>query len=460
MRTRLIALTVAGALAAGLASGAGMAFAAGKVSGSVKSAVQKAVASLVGGDIDASQTQDREVLFNQLDKTLGKKDKKGTAIRSPEFWVETITSEYFSGKSRKSAAHKKVVTEDMQVVYADASSGTVPVVFHGALAYTSKKPHPLLMCVVASDQDAKAYLETNWLVHEAIKKNWIVAAVNESDKFPIAKQPWLAAHAFTHLRERFNVHPNQFYMEAEGATCETIQDIAANAMPDRIAGLVLRKPTKAITSGNSKLYTAVVLHEGDADATAKAYTDLNADGNKAIAVGDTAMADVAAWLMAHPGRTLPTEYAFTTTTNEDGITSPWTGTMLIVSPQKRGDDITMNVKYDRDAGVVDITATNLGEFTLYMNDDLMDLDNPVSIQVNGEIVATRKFERSIRDMFETADTFGEYGRVFMADYRGFAPAPTPEEEAGDAEGGSEKDSAGGDEAGGDGAGGDGEGGEE
>ena len=46
---------------------------------------------------------------------------------------------------------------------------------------------------------------------------------------------------------------------------------------------------------------------------------------------------MAAWLVAHPGRTLPTEYTFTTTTSEDGITSPWTGTMLIVSPQKRGD---------------------------------------------------------------------------------------------------------------------------
>ena len=53
-------------------------------------------------------------------------------------------------------------------------------------------------------------------------------------------------------------------------------------------------------------------------------------------------------------------------------------------------------------------------------------------------MATRKFERSIREMFETADRFGEYGRVFMADFRGFAPAPATPDEAGDAEGGDEK----------------------
>ncbi len=316
----------------------------------------------------------------------------------------------------------------MDVDYADGSPGKVPIVFHGGLAYSPKRAHPLLVCVVAGDQNAKTYLESNWLAHEVIKRGWIVAAVKESGKFPISGQPWLIAHAFTHLRERFNVHPNRFYMEAEGAVCETIQSVAGNAIPDRLAALVLRKPTKAVTSDNTNLYTTVVVHEGDDDATAEAYAELT-EGNKAFKDGETAMADVASWLDAHPGRATPTEYSFTTATSEDGIASQWTGTMLIVSPQKRGDDITMSVKYDRDAGVVDINATNLGEFTLYLNDDLMDLDNPVSIQVNAEVVATRKFERSIRDMFETADTFGEYGRVFMADYRGFAPAPPAEADA-------------------------------
>lgn len=372
----------------------------------VKEAIKDHVGALIGGDTDPSASADREKLFHELDRDL-RNDKKGVVIRDPGFWVDTITSQYFAGMSRQSASHGRVITEVMDVADADGSPGKVPIVFHGALGYSPKRAQPLLVCVVADNQDAAAYLESNWLAHEVIKHGWIVAAVNES---AMAEEPWRVAHAFVHLRDRFNVHPNRFYMEAEGAVCETIQSVAGNAIPDRLAALILREPTTAVRRDNADLYTVI------------AFTD-----------GENAMADVAAWLDAHPGRTTPTEYSFTTATSEDDIASAWTGTLFIHSPAKRGDPVSMNVKYDGEANLVDVTATNLGEFSVYLNDDLLDLDRPVTIQVNGHVVAIRKFERSIRDMFETADNYGEYGRVFMAHFRGFAPAPPAEAGSDDAD---------------------------
>ena len=87
------------------------------------------------------------------------------------------------------------------------------------------------------------------------------------------------------------------------------------------------------------------------------------------------------------------------------------------------------VSYDRDASAVTIDGENIGEFVVYMNDDLLDLDKPISVNCNGSELVTKVFERDLQEIFVTADTWGEYGNIFTASYRGFAPASiaAPEE---------------------------------
>ena len=97
--------------------------------------------------------------------------------------------------------------------------------------------------------------------------------------------------------------------------------------------------------------------------------------------------------------------------------------------------------YDRETNSVNLTGDNLGEFIVYLNDNLLDMDAPISVVVNDEVLITRKFERQVRTMFRIADTYGEYGRIFTDEYRGFAPSPPDAEEEGDGE---KKDGEGGD----------------
>jgi hypothetical protein len=97
-----------------------------------------------------------------------------------------------------------------------------------------------------------------------------------------------------------------------------------------------------------------------------------------------------------------------------------------------------------------------------MNDDLLDLGKAVSIVVNGEEVVNKVFERRMREMFEVADIFGEFGRLFPSQYRGVVktavPAATDDKPEGDGEkkDGEKPD---GDEEGGDKESGDKEGGD-
>jgi hypothetical protein len=74
---------------------------------------------------------------------------------------------------------------------------------------------------------------------------------------------------------------------------------------------------------------------------------------------------------------------------------------------------------------VNIEAENLDEFRVLMNDDVLDLDKPVSIFVNGNQVVSKQFERRLKEGLEWGVNVGEFGRFFPAYYQGLAPKVVP-----------------------------------
>ena len=442
-RPKFVAATLTATLVAIVSASTLLAAEKPKIPGAIRSAVEKEVQSLVSGEIALDDTNKREQIFVEIDKSLSK-DAKNAALKTPAFWVESIQSGFFgSSKGNKSAAPKKIVTEDMTVQYADESVGKVPITYHGAAAYKNKVAHPLLVTVLPKGTDAKAWLEANWKANETAQKNWIVAAVVESDKYPLADQPFLLAHAFGHMMFTFNTDANRWFLEGVGDACAATQKAACENIPDRLAGLILRNPATAVTNVNSKLYSTYVLDEGAAAAVGKVYTELDPEHNVVAPAGDTAIADLATWMEGHPGRTVPSSYEFVTATNEKRIVAPFSGTVFLESPGKRGEPTSFKVTYDMEANSVDLTGQNLGEFVVYMNDDLLDLDNEITVTCNGSELVKKTFERSLKTIFAIADTFGEYGRVFTSEYRGFAPT-TVAADAGDGAAGA-GDAAGGDD---------------
>ena len=63
---------------------------------------------------------------------------------------------------------------------------------------------------------------------------------------------------------------------------------------------------------------------------------------------------------------------------------------------------------------IDITARWAGELTLFLNDRLVDLDQPIAIWVNGERVFHGAVERSIRTALEEARRLNDGRRVYAA----------------------------------------------
>jgi hypothetical protein len=250
----------------------------------------------------------------------------------------------------------------------------------------------------------------------------------------MVKDNVIVVQPFIKLRELFNTDANRWYLEGVGNATNETQAAASQIMANRIAGLVLRGATKAVTSPNTPLYPTLVVHSkqvGDkpgADAEVfEAYKKIDEKLNEALVVDDvpsvTAANDqIVAWFAKHPTRELPTSYTWTTTLTDAEEGESWAGTVHIQTPGKRGLPTKLAVKYLRDTNTVDIQADNLGECTVYMNDLLLNLDKPVTVIVNGnKAVDNKTVERDLRKMFEIADYYAEWGRAFTAQCRVVVP---------------------------------------
>jgi hypothetical protein len=402
--------------------------------------IRKAVEKLYNLEIPYDSASGREKQYLEIEKHMSK-DKAATAMKRPDFWVDAIQEGRFTGTKRHMAKKNALVGEEIVLRTVEANRTTKPKVWYrGGGLVNAAKPCPILVCILPRGGDAKAYLEATWVPEKLpepaagapapavadIVKNWVVAAVVADDSFPVGSDPGVLGSLFFELRERYNLDGNRWYLEASGAACEDVQTtLTQSIMAQRLAGLVLRGPTKAIVNENNSLYPTLVVHGKTSAEGAKVvetYKKLSGQ-NDAIVVDDlpqvTAMSDaVIGWFEKHPKRTLPSSYSWTTTFTDTQM-DPWTGTMIIEAPIKRGIPIKLAVKYLKDSNTVDIQAENLGECTVCMNDDLLDLDKEVTIFANGNQAAKRKMDRRLRDLFDIADFYSgaDWGRVFTSTQR-------------------------------------------
>ncbi|MFH1550525.1 MAG: prolyl oligopeptidase family serine peptidase [Planctomycetota bacterium] len=71
-----------------------------------------------------------------------------------------------------------------------------------------------------------------------------------------------------------------------------------------------------------------------------------------------------------------------------------------------GDNPTVEAEVTKD-NVIDIKARDVSNITLYLGDELLDLDKKVTINLNGEKALEKKFKRSIETLLDTAIAAGD-----------------------------------------------------
>lgn len=416
------------------AAGAALAAATGPVSAEAKGPkdgpkIREALKKLYG-KYDYADTLGRSEVINEI-HNLAMKDKKDPALRYSAWWSEQMVEAIYSGDKwvKGTASTKKVDKIEIEV-----GAWKVPMFVRGPNNYSKGRSSPMIISFVDAKIDAKTWLEKSWAANEEIAKEYILAAVQDSPQFDVVKNPSAPVSVVGKLFQTYNIDPNRIFVEGAGGSCRTAQTVATTVFPDRFAGLILRNPLESFLTENIAQFTTVVVHGPEGTEKAKAVFEAAkkqaGDDTRAalVAAPDLASLEgmclpVVEWLKTAKPRSLPLVYGWTATIDKDNnCPNSWTGSIIIRSPVTRPGTVTMKVNMRRDTNTVDIQATNLSEFTVCLNDDLMDLDKEVAILVNGKEVARKVFPRNTTDMITLADTFAEYGRIYPVQVNASAPS--------------------------------------
>jgi hypothetical protein len=377
--------------------------------------------------LDGSDTIGRSAATQEISNLIaGEKDKKNTALKATSWWSERILESLYAGDKYAPANPeiKKVVKLEVEFKLQgeDGPESRATVAYRGPNGYTRTKSSPMLLSIVDSKTDPKAWIEKSWVAQEDFAKDWVLVAVAESEAFDVTKDKIALMRVAGRMSRIFNVDVNRIFVEGVGAACKSAQLSAAWAGPDRIAGLVLRNPAEFVTAENCALFPTVVVKgpEGG-DKAAAVFAKWKETHGEAksieLTAPDAASLDgscvpLGDWLKAAKPRELPKSYTWSCLFDANGCTNPWTGSLILVTPGKRMEPTKLDVTYAADTNSVVIKATNLGELWVGINDDLLDLDKEVSIVVNDVTLHKKVFQRSVQEMLTKADDWAEYGRLF------------------------------------------------
>lgn len=301
--------------------------------------------------------------------------------------------------------------------------------------YTAKSTYPLLLVILDRDEEARRALPA---MYGDLLKEFLVVAIPGDAKaagFDVAKEPWLAAVGLRHAIETYRVDRDRVVLDGSHGAANLVHSLGSE-WAIHFAGCVLRGPFEAnpLASNLSLCATAAVAAGPATEPQKKALEALKAAAPEATVIADPKGAAEALqkWIAAVPPRriTRPDTASFTWKARPQA--EPWAYWLWVfrAADPKKERLVTLTLKRDAGAGTVEITGDNLAEGILLLNDDLLDLDRPVSVKFNGREVwkgtATRKIQTALSWIGQTGErTLFAPAEIRFTVPGGAAPAPAP-----------------------------------
>ena len=316
--------------------------------------------------------------------------------------------------------------------------------FHGAglhFAYRvprtydpSRRAYPLLLAIPDWDEGPEDHLRAHWSASEFRDEVIVVCpemptAREEWDRVLVNGRPGGLCHVLTALRlagERFAVDFDRVYVAGRGKGVPAAV-AAGNHSPHRFAGIIGRGgdldelapdnfgnlPTWFAGAGGAATLFRDALKEAGFD-----NCQLHPEGGEAEAWG---------WMQEHPRRTWPERVTLVT-----GDPFPTRAYWLRVAPC--APDARAVATIDVAKNAIHIDGEGIARVTLYLNDQVVDLDAPVSVFCNGtrqRVVIARHLADTL-DMIQdgTSDAASVYTARASLDWTGAPDAGGAESIAG------------------------------
>jgi hypothetical protein len=283
-------------------------------------------------------------------------------------------------------------------------------------------PWPLIYCLPDKGMKPEEFIDKYW--PGAIRDTFVIAAVaidytekevenrkpvkdedgriryeNVKEKIPFS---WDSVAMFDQfwgglkslLLLEYKINPNRVILDGAGIGASGVLYFASS-QPWRFAGVVLRGGSLSGPSVANLAHMSVLLRpEKIADeAQMKAFAETRTalagllkeklvDPAPAGADEAATLGNVTKWVTD----TRRDRYPVPQTWVYEGVAQQWGywfGILGLFNPEKQA---TVSLKADREKKRLDLETVNVSELRLFVNDILMDMDQPVDLYINGELV--------------------------------------------------------------------------
>ncbi|MCH2107623.1 MAG: hypothetical protein MK291_13400 [Planctomycetes bacterium] len=277
-------------------------------------------------------------------------------------------------------------------------------------------PYPLILCIPDAGQRPFDHLTEDWVSGD-LRDQVILAAVPMPDDVAAWNQvggsgtPGGLANLFTVLKEmtrNYAVDFDKIFVAGKGAGVSAALELS-QFFPDRFAGVIGRTGDAGDASHMNYRNLPVYFAGGGQKATAFAEA-MEADGfAEAVVNPDGKEEDVHAWVMATDRDANPAEVVLS-----PRLPFPNKAYWLEVPKTEEIEGRMIRGKVDRATNEITITAKHVSSVTIYLNDQLVDMDLPVTVICNGvknEDVIPRNFSTMMRLIYSARN---DAGRIYTA----------------------------------------------
>lgn len=191
---------------------------------------------------------------------------------------------------------------------------------------------------------------------------------------------------------RYHVDFERMVLDADATTGAVV----AAAQPFLFAGLVLRRPLSGapqIDEQSVANFAHVPVYVVSCEATQKL---LLAGGAADVTLGDDA--GLMAWLAKLAPRKTPSTFRWRIKTTQQ-VFAHW----MIVGPDWNAEERSLTVERldtKDDPNTLKLTTKGVLDLTLFLNDEIVDLDRDVRVVINGKQVLKERFERTLERVFD------------------------------------------------------------
>ena len=332
---------------------------------------------------------------------------------------------------KKAKAPVLAMVEDLEYIMAKSSDGEDRVPGRGKVSEEEERgvtttvhapksykfddgPYPLVLAIHDEGQSPADHLRDDWLSTEAAAEAVVVVVHMPADvadwtnevNLPGGLQSVMIAMG-TALRT-YAIDSNRVYLAGKGAGVAVAAEVAS-LFPDRFAAVVGRAGDVGSTppSNFSSIATLWIAGSSGADAFAEGIAELGYEN--CTTEGSVDAAGTWEWLGAQMRPANPAKIAFTPRT--DFSTGCFWVSAEGIDTSVEGTSLTAEA--DRDSNTVTVDAVGMTRVTVFLNDRLVDLDQPVKVVLNG-VEHETQLERKLSLLLDRVYRSGDPGRIYTA----------------------------------------------